>query len=129
MYNETNNGTSSSGSGVAEKGGPHRFQPGCAPGPGRPKKAVERAYLDALREALPPDQLQALIVEALELARSTRSWRGMLEIINLAMSYGAGKPVSKVVQSDGNLEALLAALADDTTPLLPSATPAPSLPR
>ncbi len=88
------------------------------PGVGRKPKAVEKAYLDAVRDALPPEEIAALLKEALNLARDTRSWRGMAEVISIALAYGAGKPTQKMVTSDGNLETLLAALASDA-PLLP----------
>ena len=96
-----------------------KFAPGNRSG-GRKPKAVEKAYLDAVKQALPPEAIADLLEEALELARDTRSWRGMAEIITIALQYGAGKPTQKVVSSDGNLETLLAALADDK-PLLPDA--------
>lgn len=111
-YNDTNGGSS----GRDEHG---RFLPGSAqPGAGRKPKAVEKAYVDAIRNAVPPEELEALIKEALESARSTKSWRGLVEVVELVMAYGAGKPQQKIVQSDGNLDALLAALQDDS-PLLP----------
>lgn len=96
-----------------------KFAPGNSAG-GRKPKAVERAYLDAVRDALPPEQIADLLAEALNLARETRSWRGMAEIITIALQYGAGKPTQKTVTTDGNLDALLAALAEDK-PLLPPA--------
>lgn len=86
-----------------------RFAPGNATG-GRKPKAVERAYLDAVKEGLPPDEVASLIREALELARRQNSWRGMAEVLQLALAYGAGKPVNRVQTSDGNLAALLDAL-------------------
>ena len=96
-----------------------KFLPGHSIAGGRKPKAVEKAYLDAMQAAMPPEKIEQLLGEALELARSTRSWRGIVEVIQLAMSYGAGKPVSKTVHTDGNLAELLAALQDDK-PLLPA---------
>lgn len=95
-----------------------KFAPGNSVG-GRKPKAVEKAYLDAMQAAMPPERIEQLLGEALELARSTRSWRGIVEVVQLAMAYGAGKPVSKTVHTDGNLAELLAALQDDK-PLLPA---------
>ena len=96
-----------------------KFLPGHSIAGGRKPKAVERAYLDAMQAAMPPERIEQLLGEALELARSTRSWRGIVEVITLAMAYGAGKPVSKTVHTDGNLAELLAALQEDK-PLLPA---------
>jgi hypothetical protein len=81
---------------------------------------VEKAYLDAVRDALPPEEIASLLKEALNLARETRSWRGMAEVIGIALAYGAGKPTQKTVTTDGNLDQLLAVLATDA-PLLPPA--------
>ena len=97
-----------------------QFAPGHA-SPGRKPKSTEKAYLDAVKQAMPPEVIADLLAEALQLARDTRSWRGMAEIISIALQYGAGKPTQKTVTTDGNLEALLAVLADDK-PLLPEAT-------
>ena len=118
-YNESTNGTGSAiaASNRDEHG---RYQPGHAlPGPGRKPRSVEAAYLAAIKDSLPPEEVEAIIREALQLARDTRSWRGLLEVVSFAVSYGAGKPQQKVVTQDGNLDLLLAALADDT-PLLPA---------
>jgi len=111
------------GDGVSRRGdmvfGPDgKFAPGNKSG-GRKPKAVERAYLDAVRDALPPEEIASLLKEALDLARETRSWRGMAEVIGIALAYGAGKPTQKTVTTDGNLEQLLAALSSDA-PLLPA---------
>jgi len=99
---------------AAESGGkvyrPGQFLPGNPGSPGRKPKAVERAYLDAVKEGLPPDEVASLIREALDLARRQNSWRGMAEVLQLALAYGAGKPVNRVQTSDGNLAALLDAL-------------------
>lgn len=96
-----------------------KFAPGNHSG-GRKPKAVEKAYLDAVKNALPPDKIESLLDEALTLARDTRSWRGIVEVLQLAMAYGAGKPTQRIVQSDGNLDKLLDALRDEA-PLLPEA--------
>lgn len=118
---------SEQGGGVTRRGdmvfGPDgKFAPGNRSG-GRKPKAVERAYLDAVRDALPPEQISDLLIEALNMARETKSWRGMAEVIGIALAYGAGKPTQKTVTTDGNLEQLLAALASDA-PLLPEVKPA-----
>ncbi len=121
MFNESSSGSGS----TAGRDSSGRFLPGNAqPGAGRKPKAVERAYVDAIRNAVPPEELESLLKEALETARSTKSWRGLVEVVELVMSYGAGKPTQKVITEDGNLDMLLAVLQDDK-PLLPAATSQP----
>ena len=93
------------------------FLPGNRAG-GRKPKAVERAYLDAVRNALPPEQVEDIIAKALDIALKQNSWRGLVEVLQLTLAYGAGKPTQRVVSSDGNLEQLLAVL-QDSGPLLP----------
>ena len=97
-----------------------RFAPGNATG-GRKPKAIERAYLDAVKEGLPPSEVASLIREALDLARRQNSWRGMAEVLQLALAYGAGKPVNRVQTSDGNLTALLEALGQGQPAAQPAA--------
>ena len=123
-YNDTNGGSTANGD-RDERG---RLLPGHrSPGPGRPTRAVEKQYLDAIRQSLPPDQVETIITEAIELARQTRSWRGLLEVVQFAVAYGAGKPMQKIVTADSNLDMLLAALQDDS-PLPPTAAPSPAQP-
>ena len=100
---------------------PGQFLPGNPGSPGRKPKAVERAYLDAVKEGLPPSEVAALIREALDLARRQNSWRGMAEVLQLALAYGAGKPVNRVQTSDGNLAALLDALGQGQPAAQPAA--------
>lgn len=72
-----------------EKG---RFKPGYSGGPGRPKKAVEDAYLNAILDALPPEELTALIRKL----REEDGWRPKAFAAELVAHYGLGKPVQRV---------------------------------
>lgn len=100
----------------------HLWQPGQSGNPaGRKPRETERAYLDALRRALPPEAIEQLITEALDTARKQNSWRGMAEVLQLALAYGAGKPVNRVQTSDGNLAALLDALGQGQPAAQPAA--------
>lgn len=91
----------------------HRYQPGNPGGPGRPKKAQELAILDNIKADWPPERVTEALNEAMQMARDTRSWRGILSVLELVLSYGIGRPTQTIVTSNGNLEMLLAALADD----------------
>jgi hypothetical protein len=61
---------------VRTKGG--RFAAGNPGGPGRPRRATERAYLAALSEACPPETWAAIVAKAVEDAtagdRFAREW-------------------------------------------------------
>jgi hypothetical protein len=87
------------------------FMPGTK-GPGRKPKQTEKAYLEAVKDAVPPERISQLIADALDIAQRQNSWRGIVEVLQVALQYGAGKPTQRVVQTDGNLEQLLAALAE-----------------
>ncbi len=77
---------------------PNRFQPGNPGGPGRPKKETERAYLDAVLRALPPEQ----VVDVLHgLLTDAKSWRARFSAVELILAYGLGKPVQRT-ESEGS---------------------------
>ena len=92
-----------------EKG---RFVPGASANPaGRSPKVTEEAYLTAIREAVSPEDLKALMKEAVKIAREAGSWRGVVAVAELAAAYGLGKPVQRVIQQSGNVDAIMAILA------------------
>lgn len=94
----------------------HRFGPGntAAVGHGRPKKAQELAALNAIRASWPPERIVAALDEAMQVAQTTRSWRGILEVARFVTEYQLGRPTNKVEVDSGkeNLAMLLAVLRD-----------------
>lgn len=86
-----------------EKG---RFKPGYSGGPGRPKKDVENAYLNAVMDALSPTELTDLIKQLME----TEGWRPKAFAAELIMHYALGKPVQRVHQTGNGLADILAML-------------------
>ena len=98
--------------------GTGRFQPGnqAGRGYGRPKRSQEEAMLSAIKSSMPPERIQAVLAEALQIARSTNSWRGLLAVSEFAANYALGKPVARVESGGGGLAAVLAELSygDDT---------------
>jgi len=69
------------------------WQPGQSGNPaGRPKKAVEQAYLDAVKRAMTPERVHDLIVELADRSE----WRAKAFAAELAMHYGAGKPIQRL---------------------------------
>jgi hypothetical protein len=101
---------------MADRDESGRFLPGNPGGPGRPPKARNLAYVDAVIRALPPEQLGALLAEMVEFAETTQSWRGKLAAVRLALEYAVGKPTQRVEQQSSTqaLEDVLATLrADD----------------
>jgi len=93
-----------------------QFRPGHTGGPGRPKKAQELAILDTIKADWPPERLAEALNNAMQMAEETRSWRGILSVAELVLSYGIGKPTQKVNVTNGSLETLLAMLAEDDAP-------------
>ena len=93
-----------------------RFQPGnqAGKGHGRPKRSAEEQMLTAIKASMPPERIEATLAEALSIARSTNSWRGLLAVSEFAANYALGKPVARV--ESGGLAAVLAELGyDDDT--------------
>lgn len=83
-----------------------RFKPGYSGGPGRPKKEVEAEYLRVLSEKLSPEMLGQVLEDLL----SENSWRSKAFAVELALHYGLGKPVQRVVTSGNGLADIVEAL-------------------
>lgn len=96
-----------------------RFLAGHPGGPGRKTRATEQAYLAELKETFPPAELAQKLKRALELAEAQNSPRAMATVTELILSYTLGKPKQALQVSGGDNTALLAALLEDRTPLLP----------
>ena len=95
-----------------------KFAPGnqAGKGFGRPRRSQEEQLLTAIKASMPPERIQATLAEALQIARSTNSWRGLLAVSEFAANYALGKPVARVESGGGGLAAVLAELSygDDT---------------
>lgn len=72
-----------------------RFLPGCAPGPGRPKRDREAAWQEAFGNALPPDELAAVIAAML-----TRAKSGSVSAARLLLEHAVGRPAIKITFDD-----------------------------
>jgi len=92
-----------------------RFAPGnkAGVGHGRPKRSQEEAMLQAIKASMPPEKIEATIAEALELARNTNSWRGLMAVCEFAANYSLGKPTQRIEQNSGGLADVLAQLQDE----------------
>lgn len=102
---------------VAAKG--PRFTKGGEPGPGRPKQVDQRAYIAALAEEFPPDEIRKLVREAIGIARDTNSWRGVVAALEFAANYTLGKPKQRIESTGAvSIGDMLAGL-DTSAPLLP----------
>ncbi len=94
-----------------------RFQPGNKLG-GRMPKAYETGIVEALKQRYPVEELINRIEEAWQLAKSQKSSRSMIAIIELIAERQFGKPV-QTTQSPHGISDALALILSDTTPLLP----------
>jgi hypothetical protein len=100
------------------------FVPGGVGGPGRPKQVDNRQYIEALKAGFPPDRIVELMELAIELARETKSWRGVVAAAQFAADYSLGKPVKRVESTgDSSLADLLAGV-DTSKPLMSGPTKA-----
>ena len=89
-------------------------------GSGRKSRQYEKDMIAAIREALPSDEIKRWINRALELAEQQNSARGIINVLDFATSYAAGKPVQQVSVDAGRTELLEQLLSGDNgEPLLP----------
>jgi hypothetical protein len=89
-----------------------RFAPGnnAGVGHGRPRRSQEEAMLAAIKSSMPPERIEATIAEALEIARATNSWRGIMAVVEFAASYSLGKPIARIEQGSGGIRDIMAEL-------------------
>ena len=89
-----------------------QFAPGnrAGVGYGRPRRSQEQQMLEAIRATMPPERIEATVAEALEIARSTNSWRGIMDVVRFCAEYSLGKPTVRVEQGGGGLAEVLAEL-------------------
>jgi hypothetical protein len=87
-----------------------RFAPGWAGGPGRPSKAQEQAFLDAIRASMTPGEVTAYIRKALQLAEEQNSARGLVAVLEFVRDSTSGRPVQREPEQTDALEVLLARL-------------------
>jgi len=88
------------------------------PNAGRKTKVEELAYLEAMREGMPPDEMsgiwRAAIRAAIEHAEKYQSPKYLFKAVELMMLYGYGKPVQAItLEGDSLLESLKALIQDD----------------
>ena len=77
---------------------------------GRTGKRTPSKYTRAVADAAPPEVVAALVVEAIQCARSNRSWRGMLSIAEFILAYTVGRPVNRSLNASANVDVILRAL-------------------
>lgn len=70
------------------------FRPGhtVQPTPAQRAEGKAASYRAAIVNNVPPERIVGWLNKAAELAASNRSWRGMLEVADIALRYGVGKP-------------------------------------
>jgi hypothetical protein len=85
-----------------------RFGKGNSGGPGRPKKEVELAMLEAINTTFTREEIQDFIRQAMQVAIDTKSARGMVSVLDFVTDRTLGKAVQQVTvtENDAMLEAL-----------------------
>lgn len=95
------------------------FTPGGQGGPGRPKAVTNKDYIDAIKAEFPPEEITRLLRAAINIAVSTKSWRGVVAALEFSANYSLGKPKQQVEATAGAGLAALMAGVDGNAPLLP----------
>lgn len=98
-----------------------RFLPGHGGGPGYPgHNRYNREFVDAMVQEFSPFFIAVKLRETIELAEKQKSPRAMIKILELILSYTAGKPTQRIdVQSNENVTSMISLLLQDSGPLLP----------
>ena len=76
----------------------HAYKP---PRKGNRNDKRGREYSDAIANAVTPDLVVQLIEETVTMARKRQSSRTMLQVLTLALAYGAGRPAYRIANDDG----------------------------
>ena len=81
-----------------------RFLPGVVnKSPGHPTKAQELAILDSIRSTFPPDVVAEHLRTAMRLATEQNSARGIVAVLEFAAGYTLGRPIQRVITTEGGL--------------------------
>jgi len=89
------------------------FQPGhtLQPAPHQRAENKAREYRAAIVNNVPPERIVSWLNKAAEMAEKNRSWRGMLEVAQVALTFGIGKPRAQSDDSGSvDLSGLLATI-------------------
>jgi hypothetical protein len=83
------------------------FLPGYSYNPGGTSVRRQRAdvaLLQAMQEEWTPESTLALVREAEQIARETKSWKGLIKCAELRMAYTMGTPVRRQINMNANLD-------------------------
>jgi hypothetical protein len=86
-----------------------RWLPGNSGNPtGWAKRDIK--VLHAIHAAYPPERVIGLLDEALDVARSHQSYRGIVEVARLVIEYTVGKPVQRSITVSSKMDSILTRL-------------------
>jgi hypothetical protein len=86
-----------------------RFLPGNSGNPtGWAKRDIK--VLHEIHAAYPPERIIGLLDEALDVARSHQSYRGIVEVARLVIEYTVGKPVQRSITVSSKMDSILTRL-------------------
>jgi hypothetical protein len=85
---------------------------------GRPRGSKDQEYVDAIRQAYPPEKLLELVKVGVDIAVATGSWRGVESILTFLANYSIGKPKQRVEAGSSSALSELLAGMNTSKPLL-----------
>lgn len=53
---------------------------------------IAKRYLQHINEAVPPEKIPELLHEAIALAKATKSWKGIMDVVRFVVEYQVGMP-------------------------------------
>ncbi len=79
-------------------------------------KTAQNRLMVALAERFPPEEIAALIEEAIDLSIAAGNWKGVLEAAKLLLQYSLGRPKQVTQSTSLDINELLRQLQDAEQP-------------
>lgn len=76
------------------------------------RKMPDTGVLAAINRAAPPDEIEALITDAIGWCRKHKSVKGTVSLLQLILGYQLGTPIKRTVSARMKVEDILGSVAD-----------------